>query len=304
MSEHVFNLVDLLACPDCGADIITLPGEMKCTKCSRRFEVRRGIPILYPSNFREDRLKCEETLAEIMAQSNVSDGRDIVASQWQQSKMEFWSAVIENAEPPPRSFLNVGCGYDANFRNLQNRGYSFVNFDLIYEILEVLKLQHDSEYCVVGDANHLPFKEESYDYLTCIDVIHHESESIVHLLKGFHSLLKPGGALFLEDINAWAVYQFPKSILLPKSSFRSLRTFYHSNLKKSTHRPADYEFPTNPFNVARILKHIGFVQIVFFENRAYPTRHEFMSRIYNLFGDNERVAKFHNFHYSLMARKH
>ena len=109
--------------------------------------------------------------------------------------------------------------------------------------------------------------------------------------------------MFLEDVNAWGMFQFPKSILMPRVVHRNLRAFYHDNIKHSESRPADYEFPTNPFKVKGLLERIGFSEIEFFGSRSYPSKHERMYRFYSSFSGNERVAKFHNFHYLLMAKK-
>jgi SAM-dependent methyltransferase len=182
-------------------------------------------------------------------------------------------------------------------------GHLFVNFDLVYEILEWLSSRSNARSSVAGDVKNLPFKASSFDCLTCIDLIHHESEQLEQLLASFSHLLRPGGLLFLEDVNAWGMFQFPKSILMPKALHRSLRSFYRDELVQSGHRPADYEFPTNPFTVKKIMERIGFVGIVFFPNRSYPTRHERLFRFYTFFSGNERIAKYHNYHYMLMAKK-
>lgn len=46
------KLLEILACPDCRGDIkYTKTGRkesLKCVKCKRVFEVRKGIPIMLP----------------------------------------------------------------------------------------------------------------------------------------------------------------------------------------------------------------------------------------------------------------
>lgn len=301
--NHWRNLMNLLACPDCQSDLTCSGDGISCLTCCKRFEVRNGIPVLLPTGFLEDRLRDEEKLAGMMIEPQTSDSDDATTRQWRESKREFWKVVAENIGAAPRNIVNVGCGYDTSFLEFQDKGHLFVNFDMIYEMLETLKYDYESRYCVMGDAGRLPFRENAFDCLTCIDLIHHECDHLEPILKGFCSVLKPGGTLFLEDANAWAMFQFPKSILLPKSSFRGLRSFYHNDVKKSVNRPADYEFPTNPFETARILERVGFSGIEFFKNRAYPIRHKNLYKFYQSFSDNDRIARFHNYHYLLKATK-
>ena len=88
----------------------------------------------------------------------------------------------------------------------------FINFDLVYKMLSSLKDEYGAKFCVAGDINRLPFKKASFDYVISIDVIHHENENLKSLIKSFADLLKVGGTLFLEDPNAWGMFQAPKSI--------------------------------------------------------------------------------------------
>ncbi len=50
------DLIDILACPDCRGDIkYSKRGKkesLKCVKCKRVFEVKDGIPIMLPKDFK------------------------------------------------------------------------------------------------------------------------------------------------------------------------------------------------------------------------------------------------------------
>lgn len=51
---------------------------------------------------------------------------------------------------------------------------------------------------VVGDAEHLPFDEASFDVVTCCNSFHHYPNQ-AEAIRGFHRVLKPGGLLLLLD---------------------------------------------------------------------------------------------------------
>jgi SAM-dependent methyltransferase len=296
------ELLHFLACPDCYGDLFEDENVLKCAGCGREYEVRCGIPLLYPEKMDLQHLREEQALAKMMKQPRLSRKDRFSSLQWEKSKREFWDMVRRHVEPPPKSFVNIGCGYDASFREFQQDGYAFVNFDLVYDMLYDLRETHGARCCVVGDLNRLPFKRHSFDYVASIDVIHHESDKLSVVLESFTTLLKPGGSLFLEDLNAWGLYQCAKSLFLPKPVHRLLRSIYHK-LKGSSHKPAEYEYPTSLRRVKRILDELGFSPIVVHANSAYPNIGPLSFRIYELFSEIEWFRKYRNYHYMLSATK-
>jgi len=106
----------------------------------------------------------------------------------------------------------------------------------------------------------------------------------------------------LQDPNAYAIYQLAKSLLLPKSLHRYLRWIYHK-LRRSRHKPADYEFPTSVWQVARILRSLGFRDVEAHPNRAYPNVGPLGLDVYRVLSRSERIRKYHNWHYTLSATR-
>ncbi len=297
------QLISLLVCPLCKGDLVETECQLECCSCNKKYEIRQGIPILYPPNIDIEHLRGEENLARMMkSQDNTRKGQ-FSLRQWDFSKGEFWRNVKDNVEVPPKSFINIGCGYDSNFTHFEQQGYMFINFDVVHDMLYSLQQDFGAKSCVTGDISNLPFKKKSFDYVVCIDVIHHESDKTFAILESFRDLLKPGGVLFLEDPNAWGMFQIAKSVLLPKPIYKSLRATYHK-FKCSTHRPADYEFPTSIWRVKSILERLNFHNIIIYPNNAYPCIGESSYRIYEFFKNVEFITKYHNYHYMLKATKH
>jgi SAM-dependent methyltransferase len=296
------NLIQFLACPDCAGEIRELPHCLQCTSCSTEYEIRNGIPLLYSKKMDFAHMREEENLASMMKSARLNAKERFSADQWEISKREFWSMVQRLAPPSPQAYINIGCGFDDRFRDLERQGNTFVNFDMIYDMLFDLQRSAGAKSCVGGDLNHLPFKKGTFDYVVSIDVIHHENENLPRLLQSFRDLLKPGGTLFLEDPNAWGLFQMSKSIFLPRPLYRFLRSQYHG-LKRSEHRPADYEFPTNVWRVMSILKRLGFRDIVAYPHTAYPSIGASSYRFYKLFSGFDFVRRYHNYHYMLSAAR-
>lgn len=292
------TLLELLACPQCRRELAASDAQLVCRGCGRLYELDNGIPVLLPDSCDQEHLREEESLARMMREKHALPEMRFNLDQWDRSKVDFWKMVRSNISGPARRIANLGCGYDANFAALVAEGHVFVNFDIVRDMLRGLQTRCPAGHYVNGDLGSLPFTRAAFDYVISIDVIHHECENLPGVFASFRDLLKPGGTLFLEDPNAFGMFQMAKSILLPRPLYRYLRSTYH-RLRRSEHRPADYEFPTNVWKVKRLLQEAGFEQIRFYPQNAYPTISRTSYEIYNWFGRSTYVRTYHNYHYML-----
>lgn len=298
------GFMEYLQCPECSHNLNEASNSLICSNCQIEYEIRNGIPLMYPANIDMEHLEEEESLATKMKNREVISEEEFNLKQWSVSKKDFWDVVDKNLPTSPGLFVNIGCGYDSSFSKLEKRGHTFINFDMVSDMLESLQNDFGGKLGIAGDVNKMPFKREIFDVAISIDLIHHENEQdkLFTLLGSFHKLLKPGGTLILSDPNAWGIFQMAKSIFIPKSLYRFLRSTYH-NIKKTEHRPADYEFPTNIWKVKGILRELGFHTIKAYPNSAYPTISEKSFNIYTLLSRFEYIRKYHNYHYILTAIK-
>lgn len=258
--------------------------------------------MLFPNVMNAEHLEEETKLADMMRKTPADSGNIFSSEQWSASKKEFWDIVQKHCQNAEKSLINIGCGYDDNFSFFQEQGNVFINFDMIKQPLLHLKHKCGAKFCVSGDINHIPFRQNVFDFVICIDVIHHEYIQIKSILSNLYTILKPGGTLFLQDPNAWGMFQFYKSIFLPRILHQKLREVYHQ-IRKSSHRPAFYEFPTNIFMIKEQLEIAGFKQLTIHPNSAYPQISKRNFAIYEIMSRFDYVKKFHNFHYTIQAVK-
>jgi SAM-dependent methyltransferase len=295
------RLSGLIACPECSSSLTAGSDKLECTGCGRIFPVKAGIPHLLPDDVDLSHIEEEESLGELM-KDHVPSGRELFSEkQWELSKEEFWSAVGRHTGSGGLTILNAGCGIDRRFLDL-SRDNTLVSFDLTESLLLTLKDKHDSKHNVLGDVRKLPFAAGAFDCVCCIDLVHHEPGLVGPIIESFFRILKPGGMLFLEDLNAWALFQIWKSILMPRKMHGFLRDKYHS-LKGSEHRPASYEFPTSVFKTKRLLVDAGFSGIEAIPHRAYPNTGRAGVAIYRVLSLLRPVGLYHNFHYLFYAVK-
>jgi demethylmenaquinone methyltransferase/2-methoxy-6-polyprenyl-1,4-benzoquinol methylase len=103
------------------------------------------------------------------------------------------------------SFLDVGCGTGILLEQLAklNKDLELSGLDLSEEMLSVARQKLEKYFNVnlrLGSVAKLPFKDNYFDYVTCVHSFHHHPDSLKSL-KEMKRVLKPGGKLLLADVS-------------------------------------------------------------------------------------------------------
>lgn len=101
------------------------------------------------------------------------------------------------------SVLDIGCGWGILLKELSltNKKLKLYGIDISPKMVSIAKLKFSSSEKVeiqVGTADKLPYKNNSFEYITCILSFHHHPDSR-NSLKEMFRVLKPNGKLFLLD---------------------------------------------------------------------------------------------------------
>ncbi len=294
------TLLDLLACPRCGGNMGAGARQLSCFSCGTQYDIRGGIPVLMPEGIDLEHLAEEEKLGQLMADAPESEKDALSEEQWKLSKKEYWD-FVRGRIGTGKTVVNIGCGVDTTFLEMAD-GNTLVAFDLMCSLLERLHGEYGSRFNVTGAVQALPFRSGSFDAICCIDLIHHEPEKLSDIFDSFARILKPGGMLFLEDINAWGITQFWKSKMMPRQMHGKLRDGWH-RIKGSKHRPAPYEFPTDVFGSMRMLEKTGFAEVEALPLRSYPNTGRAGLSLFGTLSSSDRIRRYHNFHYMIFAKK-
>ncbi len=101
------------------------------------------------------------------------------------------------------SLLDVGCGWGLLLKELNglHRDLKLYGIDISPKMVEVAQTKFTNTDRVEirqGSVDKLPYKDNMFDYVTCILSFHHHPDS-VKSLKEMYRVLKPHGTLFLLD---------------------------------------------------------------------------------------------------------
>lgn len=112
-------------------------------------------------------------------------------------------ALLEKFSPKKRvlKILDAGCGTGLLAKKLEKYG-NVIGVDISPEALKFAKKRGTK--AVLGSVDKLPFKDNSFDVVTSMDVIYHKQVDDNKALLEFYRVLKPGGILILRvPANKW-----------------------------------------------------------------------------------------------------
>jgi methionine biosynthesis protein MetW len=112
---------------------------------------------------------------------------------------ELWALIFDGMSSGIRC-LDVGCGTGNSYAGeLRHRGVSYVGVDISPEAVEAARAAGlDAQ--VIADAAELPFADETFDRVLCIEVLEHLFAP-QDAAREVHRVLRPGGRLVVSAPN-------------------------------------------------------------------------------------------------------
>ncbi|MFA5142602.1 MAG: methyltransferase domain-containing protein [Candidatus Omnitrophota bacterium] len=192
------KLLDILVCPKC-KKTLTLKdevasgeriksGTLKCRGCEASYEVRDYIPRFVASDSYVGNFSLEWTI----------HSRTQVDNAYSQESLKTFAQKTGFAREDIRGklVLDVGCG-SGRFADIALKwGGEVVGVDMSYSVDAVRKnfANKDKLDLVQADIFYLPFKDNAFDIIYSIGVLHHTKDCKA-AFKRLPSLLRKGGKI-------------------------------------------------------------------------------------------------------------
>lgn len=128
----------------------------------------------------------------------------------------FWHAqkfkkVINSIKSKDAKTLDIGCGPGVLFSLMPNSEFC-IGFDISKEQIKFAR-NHTKKFFVVGDLKDMPFKDNTFDCITMVEVLEHiDRKDAIKTLKRLNKLLKSGGSLMLTTPNYISLWPIIESI--------------------------------------------------------------------------------------------
>jgi len=187
------DLKNILCCPKCHSGLELVEDALFCRGCKIKFPLNNGIPMFLAKS-----LKTAESFYEksLIKRRLFSFGEKIASFIFSFYFPTKGQGIINNLRKKSSRYqlvLNIGGG---------NKKYGFrheVNLDIV-------QLPNVD---VVGDAHHLPFKNDSFDLVICESVLEHV-ENPPGVLKEIYRVLKGGGKIYAITPFLQRYHSYPK----------------------------------------------------------------------------------------------
>ncbi|MBX4205652.1 methyltransferase domain-containing protein [Candidatus Microgenomates bacterium] len=194
------EFLNMLACPVCNKSLKKTGNVLTCSK-KHSFKISKSVPIMSDLDpYLETEAKAWEDEWQKGVSKNALKAYKINMRTFK--KLKFWEESGEAAGfiPSDKNFtvLDLACGNGVSTANI--KGNNVVGLDLSTTQMVRAKSKFKHTNYVMGDAEKLPFKDNTFDLIVAINMLHH----VYHpnrVLKEAFRVLKNNGKILTVDPN-------------------------------------------------------------------------------------------------------
>lgn len=196
----VKDMTKIFICSYCKGELKIKNKELICSNCERNFQVIDSIPRF--TNVDEF---YEEKFINPIKASVISK----IHKRLLNPRLGYTNKILENNKNKNVKILDLGCGGGNSFFKKENT--EVYGIDLSLMALKSAKTIY--EYVAQANANHLPFKDNYFDYIVSWDLFGHITfEEKDKVLKEMLRVLKNRGkiGMYIETDEQNSRYMFAK----------------------------------------------------------------------------------------------
>lgn len=191
--------MERLCCPQCGGDLRSIKGELRCVDGHRYF-VRSGIPRLLT---RESGPMAQVSASFGFEWQAQEEGRLEQAANFGRVRDREWKDFCTFVGMTPeqlrgRSLLDVGCGLGSLAGAAAEAGMDpVIGVEMSSAVdLAARREQRTSATFIQASGNRLPFSDGSFEVVYSMGVVHHNPDPRL-ISQELARVVAPGGTLFI-----------------------------------------------------------------------------------------------------------
>jgi ubiquinone/menaquinone biosynthesis C-methylase UbiE/uncharacterized protein YbaR (Trm112 family) len=230
------KLISILKCPKCNGSIAKHKTNLICKSCSLVYDVRKNIPFLFYA-------KNAPLQAKVRAMFNQTPyGRVGTLSVLKKHKKITKADLAEapyhiHFNVKGKNVLDAGCGGGNLLTRLKLNGAYAYGLDQTPASLRYIKegfekYNLEPPILVEGNIEKIPFKDNTFDIVCSMGVLHHTQNPI----NGFEALtrvLKSKGTFYFMVYHKHSIWNYAKHIL--QFLCRRSKLFYNLIFKLTPH---------------------------------------------------------------------
>jgi ubiquinone/menaquinone biosynthesis C-methylase UbiE len=171
----------ILRCIKCHGELNKLEDYLECVDCGQHFPLKDGIPNFYDDVFKSPREEMYQFFDASAESYESKDHQDVLYNFYGRLNLPkeaipklnlyFQDALLEMLLPEER-VLDVACGTGLFSRGLLEKASEVYGVDLSWGMLHQAREYSTEMKLVRASADELPFKDNSFDLITCFVALH------------------------------------------------------------------------------------------------------------------------------------
>jgi len=245
--------------------------------------------------------KEKKTIYERMAVTYPYTVADLkVPRFYRRSMKRMQIALGEKIESEDSKILDVGCGTAYFTSLLSKRFQQVVGIDLSRTMIKIGRrgLTHEEAggkiQLVVGDGEHLPFRENSFSFVLCTDFLHHVT-NVQLIIREMARVAVAGGKIVTTEPNMLSPWY--AILCLIRREEESFKGFFECSMW----RLAKFFKQSNLDNIR--VREIDFYPQLFLKLRPFPEKLSMFLDYIEELARRQRVSFIFCSHFSIVGKK-
>jgi len=183
-------LLSLLACPKCSSRLRGEDArELVCASCGSRYPIVNGIPRFVAVADTDTGRRTQESFGYEWTEFNDPGPSG-------ETNFQDYFAEFDTASLAGKTVLDAGCGMGRHARKLAHYAGRLVAADFSAAIDQAARntASIPNVHCIQADLTRLPLRDEAFDFVYSLGVLHHIADT-GGTLKALVQKLKPGGRI-------------------------------------------------------------------------------------------------------------